>query len=83
MSHKNSRKWRSCESKVKYPTQAAADKRARVVRRMTLKAYRCRFCNRWHIGHCAWCQPNTARGWHDLQPARCSAFRGLFSYWKI
>ena len=53
MSHKNSRKWRSCESKVKYPTQAAADKRARVVRRMTLKAYRCRFCNRWHIGHCA------------------------------
>jgi hypothetical protein len=51
MTHKNSRKWRSCETKVKYQTQADANKRANVIRKMTLGSYRCIFCNKWHIGH--------------------------------
>ncbi len=49
--HKNSRKWHSCETKVRYKTEAAAEKRAKVVRTFVLGPYHCPFCNRWHIGH--------------------------------
>lgn len=51
MTHKNSRQWRSCETKVRYPNEKAAQKRARIVRKWILRPYFCKFCRKWHVGH--------------------------------
>lgn len=47
------RRWRGCGRKRAYQTKAAAQK---VVGRHAregdvVEAYRCRWCDRWHVGH--------------------------------
>jgi hypothetical protein len=47
-------RWRSCLSKLRYPTRLDAANAARTVpkrRGLRARAYRCEWCDFWHVGH--------------------------------
>jgi hypothetical protein len=49
-------KARSCDGKQQFETEAAAEAAAYRPHRMLrtgsfMKAYKCRFCSKWHYGH--------------------------------